>query len=283
MGENCDLFQGNQVSNELEAYLIGFFYADGCVSKFEHDAYRTFRVTLSEKDRDYLQWIADVINEHLHTTYSLKYISSNKAYSLSVYKSEFIKHLVNLGITKNKTYENDAFVFNNIPIDLRRHFIRGYFDGDGSISFYQKKNRCHVGIVSLNHQLISAIQEYVYDIFRFGTIRIDRQYSRYQICGNVSTRKFLDWLYIDANYYMQRKYNKYLQIPQKHHRNIYTGICKERRSPNNIYNVKIYYNGKQHYLGSFNTVIEAVKAYNLEAEKYGVEKQEYKGEELYYE
>lgn len=283
MDKNCNLFQGNQVDNELEAYLLGFFYADGCVSKFESGAYRTFRITLSEKDQDYLQWIANVINEHLHTTYSLKYISSNKAYSLSVYKSDFVSRLVNLGITNNKTYENNAFVFNNIPTNLKYHFVRGYFDGDGSISFYKKKNRCHVGIVSLNHQLISAIQEYVYHIFKFGTIRMDKQYSRYQICGNVSTKKFLDWLYKDANYYMQRKYDKYLQIPPKQYRNIYKGIYKEKRSPNNIYNVSIYYDRKRHYIGMFHTVREAVKAYNVEAEKYGVEQQEYKGEELYYE
>jgi intein/homing endonuclease len=271
------------VCNELEAYLIGFFYADGCVSKFESGAYRTFSITLSEKDQDYLQWIVDVINSDLHTTYTLRYVPSSKAYNLTVSRKEFISRLINLGITNNKTYEDSAFVFNNIPVNLKRHFIRGYFDGDGCISFYKKKNRCHVGIVSLNHQLISAIQEYVYNIFKFGTIRIDKKYSRYQICGNVSTKKFLDWLYKDSNYYMQRKYDKYLQIPPKQRRNIYKGVCKEKRSPNNIYNVSIYYDGQRHYIGMFHTVREAVEAYNVEAEKHGVEQQEYKGEELYYE
>lgn len=283
MDEICNLFQGNQVANELEAYLLGFFYADGCVSKLSHGSYRMFSISLAEKDRDYLQWILDVINECLHTEYTLKYVPANKAYRLAISKKVFVNRLIKLGVTNNKTYENNAFVFDNIPTDLKRHFIRGYFDGDGCISFYKQKNRCYVGIVSLNSQLITAIQEYVYGIFKFGSIRMDQQYSRYQICGNVSTKKFLDWIYKDSNFYMQRKYDKYLQIPPKQRRNIYKGICREKRSPNNLYNVRIYYDGKSHYIGSFYTIREAVNAYNVVAEQCGVEQQQYKGEELYYE
>ena len=280
---DCDLFQDNQATNELEAYLLGFFYADGCVAKFECGAYRIFTISLCEKDKDYLQWMANILNEHLNTEYSLKYVESNKAYRLSVYKKDFISNIVRLGVTSNKTYENDSFVFNNIPDELKRHFIRGYFDGDGSISFYKEKNRCHVGFVSLNNKLLTDIREYVYNTFQFGAIRLDGKYSRYQICGNVSAKAFLDWLYNDAHYYMARKYDKYLQIPSKKYRNVYKGITQEKRSKNNIYNASIYYDHKRHYVGSFKTVEDAIDAYNIEAEKNGLEKQIYKGEELYYE
>lgn len=280
---DCDLFQGDKVKNELEAYLLGFFYADGCVAKFEYGCYRIFSISISEKDKDYLQWITDVLNECLSATYNIKYVEANKAFRLSVYKKEFINNLVSLGITNNKTYENISFVFNNVPDELKRHFIRGYFDGDGSISFYKEKNRCHVGFVSLNNQLLVDLKEYVYNIFHFGAIRMDGKYSRYQICGNVSTKTFLDWLYHDAEYYMQRKYDKYLQIPSKKSRNVYKGITKEKRSKNNIYNANIYYDRKRHYIGSFKTVADAIAAYNIEAEKHDIKQQIYKGEELYYE
>ena len=58
--------------------------------------------------------------------------------------------LVQLGITYKKTYESSSFVFDNIPNELKRHFIRGYMDGDGSIGAY--RNRAVVGFVSLNEK-----------------------------------------------------------------------------------------------------------------------------------
>ena len=148
------MFDNNQVSNELESYLLGFFYADGCISKYECNSYRMFFVALSEKDKQYLQWMTDIINKSLGTSYELKYVKQNKSYKLSVYRKDFINNLVRLGISNNKTYEDNSFVFDNVPDDLKRHFIRGYFDGDGSISFYKKKDRCQINLISLNNKLI---------------------------------------------------------------------------------------------------------------------------------
>lgn len=58
--------------------------------------------------------------------------------------------LMKLGIAYKKTYESSSFVFDNIPNELKRHFIRGYMDGDGSIGVY--RNRAVVGFVSLNEK-----------------------------------------------------------------------------------------------------------------------------------
>lgn len=278
---NNSLFHGNKVESEIEAYLLGLFYADGCVAKFENNAYRIFRIAFSEKDKDFLQKIIDIVNEKLCTQYSIKRIDKLNAYYFGIYKKEFIKNIIRLGISPNKTYENDDFVFQNVPSNFKRHFIRGYFDGDGCISFYKQKNRCTVSIVSLNHMLLKAIQEYVQSIFGFGTIRTTKnRYSEYQICGNISAKTFMDWLYQKSVYYLQRKYERYLQIPLKHHTNIYKGITKEKRSPNALYKVTIYADGKRHWVGEFHTVKEAVNAYNIFAERFGVSKQKYQGNNL---
>ena len=67
------LFQNHQINNELDAYLLGFFYADGTITDFSYGKYRLFSIALSEKDKDFLQWICDVINENLNKNYTLKY------------------------------------------------------------------------------------------------------------------------------------------------------------------------------------------------------------------
>lgn len=279
---SCNLFQENKVTNELEAYLLGFFYADGCVSKYQNNAYRCFSVVLAQKDVDFLQWIADVINRDLGTSYTLKYVASVKAYKLSVYRKDFIQRIFTLGIINNKTYENNSYVFDNIPDNLKRHFIRGYFDGDGSISFYKPKNRCIVSIVSLNHSLLKGIHKWIYSLFNCGSLGLANRYTRLQFSGNISTKKVLDFLYSDANYFMDRKYQKYLMIPLRKYKNKYKGITEEKRFKTIKYNVTIYYNQTRHYLGSFLTLKEAVGRYNQEAIKNNVQTQEYIGEGLYY-
>ena len=64
-------------------------------------------------------------------------------------KYDLIQRLVALGVHANKTYEDSSEIFDRIPDRLKRHFIRGFLDGDGTIGNYQNKSR--VGFVSLNH------------------------------------------------------------------------------------------------------------------------------------
>ena len=280
MDENYDLFQGSQVSNELEAYLIGFFYADGCVTEFKYGAYRLFTISLAEKDKEYLQWMTDTINQHLHTNYKLRYLDKTKSYRLSVCKKDFIANLIRLGISPNKTYEDSDYIFQNIPNDLKWHFIRGYFDGDGSIHC-NKDGKHGVNIVSLNQTLIDSICNYCYECLHCGVIRKDRKYYRFYLSGNPSVLHFGEHLYQNAHYFMSRKKDKFDNINLYYKNNIYVGILPYLSK----YKVSIWnkVTKKRIYLGLRATVKEAVELYNNNCELCAQLQQEYKGEELYYE
>lgn len=270
------LFQNNYVVNELEAYLLGFFYADGSVTGYKYGAYRVFSITLAEKDKDFLQWICNVINDDLNTKYELKYNIKTKSYKLNICKKEFIEKIINLGIIHNKTYEENDYIFLNVPNELKKHFIRGYFDGDGCICF-DNKNKARINIVSLNWNLLLSIYKYIQTYFNFGQLKKDDKYLRIIFSGNRSSRIFLKWLYNDSNYYLQRKYEKYLQIPIFEKKTRYVGIIKYH----NKYKVSICYENQREYLGLYDTVLECVQKYNQEAIKHNVSIQEYKGEEIY--
>ena len=42
------IFTNNQVQNELEAYLLGLFYADGYITGFSYNKWRNFGIALKE-------------------------------------------------------------------------------------------------------------------------------------------------------------------------------------------------------------------------------------------
>lgn len=56
------------------------------------------------------------------------------------------------GLTNNKSY--NAFIpEQQIPNDLIRHYIRGYFDGDGSVYYNKTHNRLYISIVTASEQM----------------------------------------------------------------------------------------------------------------------------------
>lgn len=167
-------------------------------------------IALNEQDYEYLRMIADIFNEAYGKHYVLRYNSKTKSYKYTFCLCDPIQKLVSLGINPRKTYENDDYVFRNIPDHLKPHFIRGFYDGDGSIFF--SGNKAVVGFVSLNNMLLSSIMDYIHCYGFLGRLSIDGKYTRIRFSGNPSCKAFLDWLYNEAHIYMNRKHEKYEQI-----------------------------------------------------------------------
>ena len=120
--------------------------------------------------------------------------------------------LVDKGFTKNKSYD---FSIPSLREDLIRHYIRGYFDGDGCFTFTNKNFHINfitaskmlsddiVNVLKLNN-LNVTVNKYIND---FGTTMYRLDINRQQDKIN-----FLDWIYKDSNIYLDRKYKKYLKI-----------------------------------------------------------------------
>ena len=60
-------------------------------------------------------------------------------------KVELINDLENLGLHQNKTF---TLEYPNIDEKLERHFLRGYFDGDGYVSYVDSSKSPKCGIAS---------------------------------------------------------------------------------------------------------------------------------------
>ena len=64
-----------------------------------------------------------------------KYLSHPKLVYLECYEKSFVKDLIKLGLLQNKKLQDldNKFHIPNIGDEFLPHFIRGFFDADGSV------------------------------------------------------------------------------------------------------------------------------------------------------
>jgi len=79
----------------------------------------------------------------------------------SVNRREFVKNLIDKGCHQAKTFTLEFSKF--LREDLKRHFIRGYFDGDGTIYLAKMKDSERfsliLNIVSGSFSILESIRE----------------------------------------------------------------------------------------------------------------------------
>ena len=229
-----NLYENNKVNNEIDAYLLGFFYADGFITgrNKKNGKYYVFGITLSSKDKDFLNEIAKILETKTKDAFSKRYDKSYPTSRLSIGNIKFVETLISLGIKPQKTLENDDKIFDNIPPHLLNHFVRGFFDGDGSI---YKKNGSRkyieygIGFVGLNEKFLHKLQSILSDNCEIHKkkIRLEKQkYARLNYGGNVILTKIKDFLYKDSTFFLKRKrdlFNK-VEIKSKLACNGYRGL-----------------------------------------------------------
>ena len=210
----------DKIDNQDKAYILGFLYADGCNYKPK----QTVSMSLQEEDFDILEKIRVCMgNEH-----PLEYIDySNKHDFGYTYKNQyrmliFSKHMCdsldNIGMTPNKSL---TLEFPMIDKELYRHFIRGYFDGDGSVyqSFVNENNKPVTLTITSTLLFLEKIKQIISDeLGIYAGIYDASNHNGITKVLSMSTEAsniFLDWLYLDANLYMQRKYDRYMKYVNK--------------------------------------------------------------------
>lgn len=130
------------IESPEKAYWFGFILADGCVFNGRSPG---LRVKLQELDLEHLFALrAALKSNHPVKKIRAKYSHNGKNLvsvlgSLDIRNAEMVEDLSRHGCIPNKT--NIEASISGIPDDLFRHFARGYFDGDGSIIFTERKNR----------------------------------------------------------------------------------------------------------------------------------------------
>lgn len=208
------------IDTEAKAYFLGLLVADGNISN------NRIVLKLQEGDRAIIEEFGRRINfvGNLFFVKALKPEHSNQI-SLVTFSKKMTTDLAKLGVIPNKW---DKTYFPNIPKKLYHHFIRGVFDGDGSIFSYKGY---YIFNIAGNKTLISQIQEILIKKCSLNKNKLgDHKQPGGTVLviygGNVQVKRIRDWLYKDATIYLERKHEKFFSIITKEPR--FCEICGKK-------------------------------------------------------
>lgn len=119
------------IDTEEKAYILGFLYADG------YNSDKQVVITQLEQDVDILEKINKALNADNQITRKLQSTNNKTKCQLCYSSIDMCTDLTNLGCFRNKSLACTFPTF--LDKSLIRHFIRGYFDGDGCVWIGKRK------------------------------------------------------------------------------------------------------------------------------------------------
>ena len=202
----------DKIDTQEKAYILGLLYADG----WNQTDRNVVGIGLKESDKE----ILDKITSLIQPTKPLGYYKKNKLkrgfensqneYRLVIANKRISERLVELGCGKAKTHNLTFPTEEQVPSCLIRHFVRGYFDGDGSVSGDKQKQFNLVGTINF----LLPLQQILIEELGFSKTKLDQRYKErdneirsLRYCGINQCITFRDWLYKDATIYLERKYD----------------------------------------------------------------------------
>lgn len=194
------------IDTEDKAYWLGFFMADANMYIFE-DGRIQFAIKIKNTDHAHLEKLKQAISFSGDVKQGCNMRNNTECYfsEIKIYNKVFCENLMKHGIVPHKT--GQEILPDTIPEDLKKHFIRGFVDGDGwVIGVMEKYKRAGIGICSTNETICNQIFDHIKQ-----TVGIEMKkylhsnmyrlvtYSREQVYMIVK------YLYKDANIYLDRK------------------------------------------------------------------------------
>ncbi len=200
----------DSIDTEAKAYWLGYLFADGNVS-----GGRIVRVYVAESDRE----IAVKFKEFMGSEAPIRDFTVNTNKKWGARQSNinmtdlYLGHRLNdLGIIPNRKHDGVSWqvCFHAVPKELQHHWVRGWFDGDGSawsstrgpvVSFCGPEGLLTEirGIIAQEkgtnpHLVICKNKDFIFDPI----------YGLYYAGRNVA-KAAAEFLYRDAHVYLQRK------------------------------------------------------------------------------
>ena len=180
------------------AYILGFWYADGCIY-----GGKMFDITLHKKDKYIIKKIAQELD---YQGPILDYVD-RQACRINFSCKVIYNDLIALGGTERKS---KTLQFPNIPIEFLPDFIRGYFDGDGSV-YNVKGKRINTNFACGSNKFLQSLLQLLKKEagIEGGSISIANQSLTF---GKKDSIKLGNYIYQNnPELYLLRKYEKFKQ------------------------------------------------------------------------
>lgn len=191
------------IDTEEKAYWLGFLYADGNINK--HNTSYSIELSLKEDDLKHIE----KFKTFMCSDNKISYREKQKAYRISIGSRRIYERLTELGCMPNKSLILKFPTEEQVPESLLRHFIRGYFDGDGCLSLKHNITST-VPCVSIlgTGNFLSGIQK----IYNGRLSKRDNENIYTLRFRKEEGNRFLRDIYTDSHIYLERKYNKFIAV-----------------------------------------------------------------------
>lgn len=209
--KNKDFFK---IQSHDMSWLLGFLASDGSISKRDN----TIKIALAQKDAEILYKIKSLLQ--LEDT-EVKIYTNNEGYdccSLSWSCEEHKKDLAKYFIVPAKTFilKPPCLLEDEYKID----YIRGYFDGDGSINLISNTNGRGNGnlrwqICSATPEILEWIVNTLDELYNIPKVNIQKYKNKdlyYIQYSSSSTRKIYQVLYNSSIMFLDRKKKHFEEI-----------------------------------------------------------------------
>ena len=202
-----DMYFSHQGHNQ--AYIIGFLGADGNLSAKDN------RIDLELFPADHE--ILEDIRKELKLERPIKIYQCANGYEkhkLYFYSAQVKKDLMEYGLVPNKTYSSDYQFPYKLEHDYIIDYIRGLFDGDGSVKMTGSSITFQID--SSNKSILWEIQQWLNNYYHIPTQITSQKkpnlvlYRLY--CYGEYAKQIFNILYTPNSLYLKRKYNRWLEL-----------------------------------------------------------------------
>lgn len=234
------------IDTQEKAYLLGLFYSDGHVGTDQTQC----RISLKLEDKNLIF--------HLQKLFPFFYIHYDRGTKIELgnYTRALKEDLINNGCFPRKSFENkDKLHVPELESNLVRHFIRGYFDGDGgcTLSYSGGKTQKRIYIYSASSEFLNEIQKILFEYNIESNVSVQPTATNIPIyklkVSTLSYRTFYNFLYKDCNICMKRKRDKFDSI-------LKTKFFVQKDTP------------ECKFCGSLNTVCDGYDYYKVKRQRY---------------
>lgn len=208
----------DKIDTEEKAYWLGFLFADGSLSgptrtyKGKVKPFYRIEVSLKLEDKSHLEKLRNALKMEAQVKESHTNYKCSDRCRLGWNSKHMFETLVSYGCTPKKSL---TLKFPDVSIfcskRLIKHFIRGYVDGDGCLSYSDKEHkRANLSILG-TQDMLENIQHWLPLQFELMIYDNKNENVKSLLYQGKTAFFIVNYLYTKSNVYLERKYNKYLE------------------------------------------------------------------------
>jgi hypothetical protein len=195
---------------EQSAYLLGFWYADGHIEAYAKRGKKYKRFCLSNTDKQIMDDLAKILDRP-HYKNVPQNTKHKICFKISFHSDKLFDYCYQITGTTQKSKQGSL---PDIPIEFLRHFVRGFFDGDGSIHITTYKNRHGKDTTELRTSfsagnetgnMLEKLRDTIREHIPIGKRKAVGKTGKKIAFGQYDSALLCEWMYKDAIVFMERK------------------------------------------------------------------------------